>query len=277
MAVSPRSAAPAAEPNSERSQDLTIDPSGSVRAGRAMMTFVPGDERSLLVAYLKLVRWLRHQKSTPAIVLRRAEIELLADHLGAAPDDILERLATLDGSDHLPAPGARSNIRHRCRSHLPGCRRQRRDRGGGGTSSPAWVGPTGDAAPATTIVDASTELHDALPLIVITSPPPDDEVADGGAADVVSAPNLAQPASTPPPEASADPAVAPASVSVPPTTAADDAAVGSTTAPPPVEVAVAEPPVPTPPDEVAVGEPPVPTPPDEVAVGEPPVPTPPGG
>ena len=245
------------------------------------MTFVPGDERSLLVAYLKLVRWLRHQKSTPAIVLRRTEIELLADHLGAAPDEILERLATLMGATISQrralvatfATGAAVIFLAVGASAATG---------GGGTFAPASVSLTDDAAPATTIVDASTELHDALPLIVITSPPPDDEaaddeVADGGAADVVSASDLAQPAWTPPPEASADPAVAPAPVSVPPTAAVDDTAVTSTMAPPPVEVAVGEPPVPIPPDEVAVGEPPVPTPPDEVAVGEPPVPTPPGG
>ena len=280
MAVSPRSAA-RAEPNSERFQDLTIDPSGALRAGRAMMTFVPGDERSFLVAYLKLVRWLRHQKSTPEIVLRRTEIELLADHLGADPGDILERLATLMGATTTQRRALVATFATGAAVIFLAVGASAASGGGGGTPPPASTTPTRDAGPAATIVDESIELHDALPVLVITSAPSNDDVAAVAAFaavdDVVSATNPAQPASTPPAEPTAAPAAATAPDAIPPTAAVDATAATSTTASAPAEVAVGEPPVPTPPFEVAVGEPPVPTPPFEVAVGEPPVPTPPGG
>jgi hypothetical protein len=256
MAVSTRSSARTG-PNSKRSQDLTIDPNGALRAGRAMMTFVPGDERSFLVAYLKLVRWLRHQKSTPEIVLRRTEIELLADHLGADPSDILERLATLMGATTTQRRALVATFATGAAVIFLAVGASAASGGSGGTSPPSSTTPTRNAAPAATIVAEWTELHDALPLVVITSAPPDD---DADVADVVPAEDPAQPASTPPAD-SIGAAEAAAPVAIPPPAAVDNTAVTSTTDPVPVEVAVGEPPVPTPPVEVAVGEPPVPTPP----------------
>jgi hypothetical protein len=246
-----------AAPPTERSDDLAIEPSGLLRAGRGNTTFVPGDDRSFLVAYLKLVRGLRHRKSDPEIALRRAEIELLADHLHADPADILERLGALMGASitqrrvlaaSFAAGAAVIFIAVGASAALSG----------GGVSSPTTFAiTTSDAAPATTIVDDSKELHDALPLVVITSAPAGDQ------ADVVPAPILAEPAPTPPAAPAADPAAAPAvtPAAIAPTVPVDDTAVASTTVPAPVEVAVGEPPVPIPPYEVAVGEPPVPTPP----------------
>jgi hypothetical protein len=260
MAVSTWSSTRAA-PTTERSDDLAIEPSGLLRAGRGSTTFVPGDDRSFLVAYLKLVRGLRHRKSDPAITLRRTEIELLADHLRADPADILERLGALMGASITQRRVLAASFAAGAAVIFVAVGASAALSGGGMSSPTTFAITTPDAAPATTIVDESTELHDALPLVVIATAPAGDD------ADVVPASILAEPASAAPAEPTADPAVptadpAAAPAAIAPTAPVDDTADASTTVPAPDEVAVGEPPVPTRPYEVAVGEPPVPTPPD---------------
>ena len=174
MAVSTWSTTRAA-PTTERSDDLAIEPSGSLRAGRGNTTFVPGDDRSFLVAYLKLVRGLRHRKSDPEIALRRTEIELLADHLHADPADILERLGALMGASITQRRVLAASFAAGAAVIFVAVGASAAISGGGVSSPTTFAITTSDAAPATTIVDDSTELHDALPLVVIASAPAGDQ------------------------------------------------------------------------------------------------------
>ncbi|MGD9705669.1 MAG: hypothetical protein AB7Q42_07885 [Acidimicrobiia bacterium] len=255
MAVSTWPAARAVPKTSDRSNELTIDPSGALRVGRAMATFVPGDDRSFLAAYLKLVRWLRNQKSTPQIELRRIDIEMLAEHLDADAADIVERLGSLMGATisqrralvAMFATGAAVL----CLAAGAGAAT-----GGEPAESPSSVST---APPANGLADSRTDLHDARPMIVIESTTPSSVVASAAPVPVV------EPvaASAAPTEIAAPSAAGQAPAVVAPVVSGG-ADVVATTAPAADEVAVGEPPVPVPPAgteteaEVAVGEPPVP-------------------
>jgi hypothetical protein len=76
---------------------LAIDEGGVISTGGIEIRFVPGDEDSLLTAYLKLVRVLRRQQHARAVDLRRGDIEAIATHLESDPLPLLDRLGALMG------------------------------------------------------------------------------------------------------------------------------------------------------------------------------------
>jgi hypothetical protein len=76
---------------------LDIDVNGVISTGGIEIRFVPGDEESLLTAYLKLVRVLRRQQHARAVDLRRGDIEAIASHLVSDPLPLLDRLGELMG------------------------------------------------------------------------------------------------------------------------------------------------------------------------------------
>lgn len=71
---------------------------GVITAGGVRMGFSPEDPRSLLDAYLRLIRALRNQKRAPAIALRRDDIEALAQELGVSGAEVVDRLTLLMGA-----------------------------------------------------------------------------------------------------------------------------------------------------------------------------------
>jgi LPXTG-site transpeptidase (sortase) family protein len=71
---------------------------GVIKAGGVRIDFVAGDPTSLLTAYLRLIRAMRDQKKTPAIALRRDDIEELARSLGVSGEEVVDRLASLMGA-----------------------------------------------------------------------------------------------------------------------------------------------------------------------------------
>jgi hypothetical protein len=71
---------------------------GSISAAGTSVEFIADDATSLLVAYLSLVGRLRNGDHPAAIDLRRSDVELLADHLDVAPDDVIDRFAVVTGA-----------------------------------------------------------------------------------------------------------------------------------------------------------------------------------
>ena len=71
---------------------------GVLSAGGVRTSFTPADSTSLLTAYLRLIRQLRHQKKAPTVDLRRDDIEALAAHLLETGETVVERLAALMGA-----------------------------------------------------------------------------------------------------------------------------------------------------------------------------------
>jgi hypothetical protein len=69
-----------------------------IRAGSASRRFREGDARSLLTAYLTLIRGLRDQRRARTIELRSADIEALATYLGRPGSEVVERLAEMMGA-----------------------------------------------------------------------------------------------------------------------------------------------------------------------------------
>jgi hypothetical protein len=69
-----------------------------IRAGAASRRFREGDARSLLTAYLTLIRGLRDQRRARTIELRSADIEALAAYLGRPGSEVVERLAEMMGA-----------------------------------------------------------------------------------------------------------------------------------------------------------------------------------
>ncbi len=65
---------------------------GSLNAGQAHSTFYVDDRDSLLHSYLVLIRKLRGQQRQSSITLRGEDISVLAEHLGASEERILEDL-----------------------------------------------------------------------------------------------------------------------------------------------------------------------------------------
>ncbi|MEO5900010.1 MAG: sortase [Ilumatobacteraceae bacterium] len=71
---------------------------GVISTGGVRHGFSPGDTTSLLRAYLRLIRSLRHQNKAPAIALRRNDIDELARHLGVSGEEVVDRLTALMGA-----------------------------------------------------------------------------------------------------------------------------------------------------------------------------------
>lgn len=69
-----------------------------MRAGAATRRFREGDARSLLEAYLTLIRGLRDQRRARTIELRSTDIEALARHLVVPGTAVVEQLADLMGA-----------------------------------------------------------------------------------------------------------------------------------------------------------------------------------
>lgn len=81
---------------------LVIDPAGTIHAAGATAAYRAGDSTSLLAAYLRVVRQLRGVPADGVVALRRADVAILAEHLGETPDGVVERLAVLlevDGAE----------------------------------------------------------------------------------------------------------------------------------------------------------------------------------
>lgn len=71
---------------------------GRISAGGVSAPFEPLSSTSLLEAYLRLVRSLRRQKSSPTVELRRDDIEVLAAYLQEKGEVVVERLGALMGA-----------------------------------------------------------------------------------------------------------------------------------------------------------------------------------
>ncbi|MFM2072487.1 MAG: hypothetical protein RLZZ623_2750, partial [Actinomycetota bacterium] len=71
---------------------------GVISAAGIAVSFTPHDSSSLLLSYLRLVRQLRGQERPAEIVLRRDDIEALAEHLDESGETIVDRLAALMGA-----------------------------------------------------------------------------------------------------------------------------------------------------------------------------------
>ena len=71
---------------------------GSLSAGGADESFVPGDVDSVLEAYLRLVKRLRGDAAGHAITLRREDLIDIADQLGRPRPEIVDRVAVLMGA-----------------------------------------------------------------------------------------------------------------------------------------------------------------------------------
>jgi sortase (surface protein transpeptidase) len=71
---------------------------GVITADGVRASFSPTDSTSLLDAYLRLIRQMRHQKRAPAVALRRDDIEAIAAFLAVPGAEIVDRLAALMGA-----------------------------------------------------------------------------------------------------------------------------------------------------------------------------------
>lgn len=71
---------------------------GVISAGGLTATFVATNGNSLLTAYLRLIRSMRRQKKAPMIVLRRDDIEVIAEYLDEPGETIVDRLTALMGA-----------------------------------------------------------------------------------------------------------------------------------------------------------------------------------
>jgi sortase (surface protein transpeptidase) len=71
---------------------------GMITADGVRASFSPTDPASLLDAYLRLIRQMRHQRRAPAVALRRDDIEAIADFLALPGAEIVDRLAALMGA-----------------------------------------------------------------------------------------------------------------------------------------------------------------------------------
>ena len=77
---------------------VSVSPEGTVAAGPVAQKFDPADENAVLVAYLRLVRSLRGEHRAESLVLRRDDVDVLADYLHQPGTVVLERLLSLMGS-----------------------------------------------------------------------------------------------------------------------------------------------------------------------------------
>ncbi|MEX0848132.1 MAG: hypothetical protein WD023_10185 [Ilumatobacteraceae bacterium] len=76
---------------------VAISADGVIRSGPAERHFQPGDETSLLTAYLTLVRSMRRARDV-TIVLRRDDVDVLARHLHQSGTVVVERLLAIMGT-----------------------------------------------------------------------------------------------------------------------------------------------------------------------------------
>ncbi|MEX0846925.1 MAG: hypothetical protein WD023_04025 [Ilumatobacteraceae bacterium] len=77
---------------------LEIRPFGVLSANGMARSFTPGDDTSLMMAYIDLIRALRGNDTTRLLELRRADLDLLAEQLAVPGDVVVERLAGLMGA-----------------------------------------------------------------------------------------------------------------------------------------------------------------------------------
>lgn len=80
---------------------LEIDPSGRISTAGVVEDFGPEDQTSLLIAYLRLVRRLRHQERAEVIVLRHADVDVLASTLQMPGEAVVDRLGALMGATRV--------------------------------------------------------------------------------------------------------------------------------------------------------------------------------
>lgn len=66
-----------------------------ISAGGVHQSFVPDEPDALLLAYLRLVRSLRHQRAMPVVDLRRDDLEVLSSYLHEPRETVLHQLASL--------------------------------------------------------------------------------------------------------------------------------------------------------------------------------------
>lgn len=242
--------------------ELTIEAQRTLRAGDRRSSFDPHDETSLLLSYLRLVRAARHQRRAPAIELRRADLEILAGHLGSDPATVLERLGALMGASVAQRRALVAMLASGAAVLTLAA----------GTAAAAGNGNGATITPATTpdqlvsVTDRPADLHDRELTAPVTSTPAPAPTS----ADPVQ-PAAVEPASAGAPGASTEGATRATAGVVAETTTAPAAvtAPAEVTAETTIEVAVGEPPVPVAPEPQPGSE-------TEVAVGEPPVPVPPG-
>jgi hypothetical protein len=87
---------------------LTIDrATGRIRTGGITRSFELGQPEAMLIAYLKLVRELRDLQHEPTIVIRRDDVDVLADALGTDGSSVIEKLGDLM---HLTVAQRRSMV-----------------------------------------------------------------------------------------------------------------------------------------------------------------------
>ena len=66
-------------------------------AGRSR-SYLPGDQDSMLEAYLLLVRKVRRQGSDATITLRRDDVDVIAAHVGLPSETVIDRLGEMMGA-----------------------------------------------------------------------------------------------------------------------------------------------------------------------------------
>ncbi len=76
---------------------IAVSDDGVIRSGPAERRFPPGDEAALLTAYLALVRSMRRESDT-TIVLRRDDIDVLAEFMRQPGSVVVERLLAVMGT-----------------------------------------------------------------------------------------------------------------------------------------------------------------------------------
>lgn len=77
---------------------LEIRPFGVLSANGVARSFTPGDDTSLMTAYIGLIRAVRDDDTTRLLDLRRSDIDLIAEQLAVPGDLVVERLAGLMGA-----------------------------------------------------------------------------------------------------------------------------------------------------------------------------------
>jgi hypothetical protein len=80
------------------SRSPVVVTSGLISVSGVTTSFVPKNSTSLLTAYLRLIRTIRRQRKAAAIVLRRDDIEALANYLDEPGEIVVDRLGALMGA-----------------------------------------------------------------------------------------------------------------------------------------------------------------------------------
>ena len=275
---------------------VSVPAPGVVAVGSVRRTFQQVDDDSLLLAYLRLVRSIRHEEKSETLVLRRDDVEALASHLELPGSVVLERLLSLVGSTRaqrsamlsLLATGALVlGLSSSALASDPGVPITALDAPPPSMSPPATIVTTNDvlvsSAPVVVVVladqrDDSPQVPPTTALTQSVAPPVVQSATPSGTPSGTrpSAP-IVTPVDVPVDESSLriDPAIAEAPIPRPPTTPSSTA-----TAPDPLPIPLAgSSPVPIPqilgaapaPGDVAVGGVVVPMPNLQEPVGAPPI------